>query len=263
MTVVLNTTGRFEEASQHGARAVSLYDREQDRETAHLFGHDQGVGALCHLAIALTFLEDIAEAKATATRAADLACSLNNANTLLYNALWSSFISVASHDWTQAQETSAEMVAEAEKRSMALWAVFGRHFLGCSLVGFGAPEAGLAELHRGRSDAVKLDNRIFLPITLSFEAQGLAAAGQHDEALTQLAEALRVIGETQELWWEAEVHRIQGEIMWPRGARPPNVKENFAERSRLPRQGAKLLERRARASMERLLELGRGQDRVA
>jgi class 3 adenylate cyclase/tetratricopeptide (TPR) repeat protein len=263
MTVVLNTTGRFEEASQHGARAVSLHDREQDHETAHVFGHDQGVGALCHFAIAQTFLGKTAEAKAAAMRAAELARFLNNANTLLYNSLWSSFISVVGHHWTQAHETATDMVAEAEKRSMALWAVFGRHFLGCSLVGLGAPEAGLAELHRGRSDAAKLENRIFLPITLSFEAQALAALGQNDKALSRLEEALRVIVDTQEHWWEAEVHRIQGEIMLANGSAPADCNGKFRRAVEIASlQGAKLLEQRARDRMARLLELGREPDQL-
>ena len=137
---------------------------------------------------------------------------------------------------------------------MALWAVFGRHFLGCSLVGLGSPEAGLAELQRGRSDAAKLENRIFLPITLSFEAQGLAALGRHDEALAQLKEALRVVDETQEKWWEAEVHRMQGEIMLAQGNATAECKERFHRAIEIATtQGAKLLERRASASMQRML----------
>jgi class 3 adenylate cyclase/tetratricopeptide (TPR) repeat protein len=248
MAVVLNTTGRFKEAREHGARAAGLYDSEQDRQTAHLFGHDQGVGALCHLAIALTFLGEDTEARTTATKAAALAQSLNNANTTLYNSLWSSFMSVIRHDWAEAHEKAMAMVAEAEKRSMALWAVFGRHFLGCSLVGRGAAEDGIAEIHRARSDAAKLENRIFLPMTLSFEAQALGALGRFDDALGQTALAAQAIEETRELWWQAEVHRIEGEILIAAGR--PHAGTRFRAASEIAaQQGAKLLEGRALAAM--------------
>lgn len=249
MAVALNTVGRFKEAREHGARAAGLYEPEKDRQTAHLFGHDQGVGALCHLAIALTFLGEDTEAKTTAVNAAKLAQSLNNANTMLYNSLWSSFMSVVRHDWAEAYETATAMVVEAERRSMALWAVFGRHFLGCSLVGRGAAEAGIAELRRGRSDAEKLENNIFLPMTLSFEAQALAALGQFDEALKQIALALQAVGQTQEQWWQAEIHRIHGEILLA-GESRAGYQEQFRRAVDISaHQGAKLLEERALTGM--------------
>ncbi len=185
-----------------------------------------------------------------AAKAAELARSLNNANTMLYHSLWSSFMSVVRHDWTEAYETATAMVAEAEKRSMALWAVFGRHFLACSLVGRGAAEAGIAELHRGRSEAEKLENKIFLPMTLTSEAQALAALGRFDEALSQTALALQAIEETQELWWQAEVHRVEGEIMAARGHARTECQERFDRAFAIAAgQGAKLLQERALASM--------------
>lgn len=248
MSVVLNTIGRFNEARQHGTRAAGLYDPVQDHQTAHLYGHDQGVGSLCHLAIALTFLGEDTEARATAQRAADLARRLGNANTMLYNSLWCSFMSVVRHDWAEAYETSKAMVAEAEKRSMALWAVFGRHFLGCALVGRGSAEAGIAQIRLARADATRLENRIFLPMTLSIEAQALAALGRFDEALSQTALAMQTIEETGELWWQAEVHRIEGEILVASGR--PNAGDQFRRALEIAaQQTAKLLENRALARM--------------
>jgi predicted ATPase len=264
MAATMNPMGQFDGARKHAASAVSLYLPEEDRNSAHSFGHDMGVGSYCHLAIAQTFLGLVAEARANGIKATDLARSLNNANTLLYNSLWLSFMSVVRQDWTQAHETTIAMVDEAEKRSMALWAVFGRYFLGCSLMGLGEPEAGLAELYRGRSDAAKLENRVFLPMTLSFEAQGLAALGRHDEAVTKLTEALRVIEETEEHWWEAEVHRTQGEIMLTSGSAPADCELKFRKAMEIAaRQGAQLLQRRANASLESLRGVQAKQGRVA
>ena len=248
MTVFLNTTGRFGEAREHGARAAGLYDREQDSQTAHLFGHDQGVGALCHLAIAFTFLGQHTEARATAEKAAELTRYLNNATTTLYNSLWTSFMSVVQNSWEEAHETATTMVAEAENRAMALWAVFGRHFLGCSLVGRGESEAGIAEIHRARKDAAKLENRIFLPMTLSFEAQALAALERFDEALTQISLAIQTAEQTGELWWKAEIHRVEGEILIASGR--PHAESQFRRaREIATRQGAQLLEERVLACM--------------
>ena len=85
-------------------------------------------------------------------------------------------------------------------------------------------------------------------MTLSFEAQALAALGRFDEALSQIALAVQAIEETGELWWQAEVQRIEGEISVASGR--PHAGNQFGRaREIAAQQGAKLLEERALARM--------------
>jgi predicted ATPase len=119
------------------------------------------------------------------------------------------------------------MISDAEKRSMALWAVFGRHLLGCALAPLGEPERALEELHRSRRQAAALENRVFLPMTLIFEAQALASLGEFDAALDRLAESLRIVEATEERWWEAEAHRVRGEVLRQSGAPPEACDREF------------------------------------
>ena len=50
-------------------------------------------------------------------------------------------------------------------------------------------------------------------MTLCFEAQALASVHRFDDASACVTEALKLVEETDERWWEAEVHRVRGEIM--------------------------------------------------
>src|SRR4051794_27339935 len=217
MAVALNTTGHFAQASQHAEQAVALYAPEEDRDTAHLYGQDVGVGAHWHLAIAQLFMGDVRASQASGMRAEELAGDLKHLSTTLYSALWSAFTSIVRQEWEKAHATASWMIAEAEQHSMALWGVFGRYLLGCALVGLDQPEAALAELERGRDEAASLEHRIFRPMLLSFEAQALAALGRSEDALKRVKQALRFVEETQERWWEPDIHRVIGLIMGEQG----------------------------------------------
>ena len=112
---------------------MNLYLPNHHRETAHVFGHDMGVGALWHAAIARLFMGDVQTSASLVIRASDLTRDLQSANTTAYSALWTGFTGLVRRDWVQASETANEMIADAKKRSMALWIVFGRHLLGCAV----------------------------------------------------------------------------------------------------------------------------------
>src|SRR5215212_6212094 len=85
MAVVLNTTGHFAQASQHAEQAGALYVPDEDRDTAPLYGQDVGVGAHWHLAVARLFMGDVRASQASGMRAEELAGSLKNLSTTLYN----------------------------------------------------------------------------------------------------------------------------------------------------------------------------------
>jgi predicted ATPase len=216
-----------------------------------------GVGALWHSAIARLFLGDEQGFGARRARALELTDTLNNATTTLYTGLWAAFTSVVTEDWSKAQETASRMIGDAEERSMALWVAFGRHFLGCAYVGLAEHAAGIAAIHRAREDAALLENRIFLPMTLCFEARALAALHRPGEALARLNEAAVVVETTDERWWEAEIHRGFGEIMLLNGASSNDCESKFRRAIEIAsKQGAKLLEKRAASSLLQLTSGG-------
>ena len=51
-----------------------------------------------------------------------------------------------------------------------------------------------------------------MPMFLSYLARAHAELGQFDEAWRRATEARAAVEATEERWWEAEVHRVAGEI---------------------------------------------------
>jgi predicted ATPase len=54
--------------------------------------------------------------------------------------------------------------------------------------------------------------RILFPVWLSLLARAYGELGQFDHAWSHIGEAITVLETTKETWYEAEVHRIAGEI---------------------------------------------------
>ena len=89
---------------------------------------------------------------------------------------------------------------------------------------YGASRQGfLAAMTDKASDAVQIitsaidaarsiGSTLWTPLNLSHLARAYAALGKFDEAWRCIGEAITAMARTKETWWEAEVHRIAGEI---------------------------------------------------
>ena len=78
--------------------------------------------------------------------------------------------------------------------------------------------------------------------------------GKAEQGLKALAEALEIVEKADVRWWEAEVHRLTGELLLSRSAQDTAVAEECFNRAIAVAQGqsAKSLELRAAMSLARL-----------
>ena len=118
----------------------------------------------------------------------------------------------------------------------------------------GDPGAGAALLRQGLTHWAETGTHVSRPVLLGLLAEVEELAGRPDEALRLLEDALAQIERSGERYFEAEVHRLKGESLL--AVSPPRVVEaQDAFRTSIAvarRQGAKLFERRAAASLGRL-----------
>lgn len=95
--------------------------------------------------------------------------------------------------------------------------------------------------------------RIRLTLYFSMLAQVCLKAGRWEEGLDALEEALAESLQNNEHWWDAEIHRLRGELMWAQGADPNDVEAAFQRALEIAQaQQAKSLELRAATSLARL-----------
>jgi predicted ATPase len=125
---------------------------------------------------------------------------------------------------------------------------------GCILALTGKPSDAIQMITTGMTGLRSTGSTIFTPWCFSYLARAHAEAGQFDDAWRCIGEAMSAIETTEEKWFEAEVHRIAGEI----ALKPPQpdaakVEAYFERALAVARQQqAKSWELRAAMSMAQL-----------
>lgn len=147
----------------------------------------------------------------------------------------------------------------ATKHELAHVAAVGMIRLGGALVGQGQAAAGIAQLSRGVEASRAIGWLIFLPYALALLAEAYGHISQPHAGLQVLAEAHAVVKQTGEHWWQAELHRLQGELLLQQGN--PGLHQPAATAAAAclqqaldtaRRQQARALELRAAMSLSRL-----------
>ncbi|MBV7339893.1 hypothetical protein KFU94_69130 [Chloroflexi bacterium TSY] len=122
------------------------------------------------------------------------------------------------------------------------------------------PEEAISQMHQGLDTYQSMDAQAFRPYFLALLAEVYGAVAQTEEGLEALAEALAIVEKTGERYYEAELHRLKGELLLKQGAADDEVEACFREAIEVARrQAAKSWELRATVSLSRLLQQqGRG-----
>jgi predicted ATPase len=130
----------------------------------------------------------------------------------------------------------------------------GRIQQGWALVLQGDAAADVAHISQGVAGTQASGAKVIRPYWLSLLAEAYGQVGRPEAGLAVLAEALTVVATTETRWWEAELYRLQGDLL----LHLPTPDASQAEASFLRaldvarHQQAKALELRAATSLSRL-----------
>jgi predicted ATPase len=94
-----------------------------------------------------------------------------------------------------------------------IWQAGGTVLQGWARVRQGQAGEGLTLIHQGINDWRASGVNLILPYYLALLAEAYGRAGRPDEGLHELTGALALVEATGERWYEAELHRLKGELM--------------------------------------------------
>jgi predicted ATPase len=205
-------TGDIAAGRAHLDRAIELYDPAEHRSLATLFGQDPGMAILSHRTLALWFLGYPEAALADTARALKDAREIGQAVTLRYALAWTSFTQSFCGNYAAANAQTDEVVALADEKGALLWKAFGMMNQGCVLALTGKASDAVHMITVGITAWRATGSTSWLPLGLSYLTRAYAELGQFDDAWRCIGEAMTAIETTKERWFEAEVHRMAGEI---------------------------------------------------
>jgi DNA-binding SARP family transcriptional activator/predicted ATPase len=240
-------------AMTHFAQCANLYTPEMHEEQVLITGVDYGLLLPAWNAHALWCLghadQALRKCQTAFALARHLADPFSQVRALAYFSMLHQFR--RDNDAAQAQAEAALALAIRHEVSyygawaaiLAQWALAWAHP--------GSKEiAGLRKaLHDFRATGAGLR----WPYYLSLLAEVYAKAGQPDAGLETIGEALAVAAEKGEQWWNAELHRLRGELLLAQGADVQQVGAAFQRALAIARQQqVRALELRAATSLARL-----------
>src|SRR5262249_25471396 len=111
------------------------------------------------------------------------------------------------------QEQAEAAIALSTERGVPFRLAQGVVLRGWGVVLQGQADGGMAQLRQGRAAWRATGAEIAWTFLLIKLAEAYGKAGQAREGLTALAEALALVNKTGERYFEAELHRLKGELL--------------------------------------------------
>jgi predicted ATPase len=283
--IILFHLGELAPARAHLEQGIALYDPQKHR--SHAFVQDPGVVCLAYMAFILWFLGYPDQALKRIHEALTLAQELSHPHSLAYALGCAAVVHQLCQKVQAAQEQAEAAIALSRGQGFAYWLAMGTILRGWALAGQGEAEEGIAQIRQGLTAWRATGAETMRPYFLALLTEAYEKAGRADEGLNVLAEALDVIYKTGERFYEAELHRLKGELLlaqesknqkrfprcgvptgrFPAGTKGKNedvseTEECFRQALDIARrQSAKSLELRAVMSLGRLLHRqGKGEE---
>jgi predicted ATPase len=237
----------------HAQHALTLYDSEQMHAHAVRYGQDSGV--FCRLvgAWSLWLLGYPEQARQWSEAALTHAQQLRHAFTLAQALLFSAFLRQLRREPQAAQELAEAQRALCTEQSFGQYLAWGRIPRGWALVAQGQVAEGIAQICEGVAAWRARGARVGLPWFLTLLAEAYGRVGQVEVGLHALDEALEAMQTMEDRIYEAEVHRLKGELLQQSAAQQEEAEERLQQALAVARrQQAKSWELRAAMSLGRL-----------
>jgi predicted ATPase len=203
--------GDFAQARLHFDQALALYDPIEHRPLAARFGTDSAVSALFYRSMALWSLGYPDAALADVNRSIKDARDIGQAPTLMAALAVPSITHILAGNDAAAIALLDEAVALADEKGSMFWK---GHIAtkGCALALTGKASDAVRLITSGMAAWRSTGTTVWTPTYLSYLAKAHADLGQFDEALRCVAEAMTATRTSKEKWYEADVHRVAGQV---------------------------------------------------
>jgi predicted ATPase len=200
-------------AYTHFTQGIALYDPQQHRASASLYGGDAGV--LCHSYSAWTLwqLGYPDQALARNDEAATLAQQITHPLSLCFALSAAAMFHHFRHEARCTQERAEAAIRLATEQGFLVWMAFSSILRGWALAHQGHAQEGIEQMQQGLRAYRATGAEIARPYWLALLTEAHGTIGQLEEGLTVLTEALTLVDATGERWYDPELHRLKGELL--------------------------------------------------
>jgi TOMM system kinase/cyclase fusion protein len=211
--VTLFQLGAVAAAHRHFAQGIALYDPQQHRASAFLYGEDTGVVCRSRGAWALWCLGYPEQGLARSQEALTLAQQSAHPFSLGLALTCAAILHQLRREVRAAQECAEAAISLSKEQGFAQWMAYCTILRGWALAQQGQAQEGIEQLTQGlrafRATGAETSRPYLL--TLLVEAYGIIE--QQDSGLNLLKEALALVDKTGDRFYEPELYRLKGVLL--------------------------------------------------
>jgi len=259
--------GELSQAQAHLEKGFALYDPQQHRSHALIYGQDPGTVCLSRMTWTLWCLGYSGQALERKEQALALATELDHPFSIAFALNFVAQLHQFRREAQATQEQAEAAISLCAEQGFDFYQAMGSCLRGWALFAQGQAAEGIAQLRQGVAAWKATGAVVLVSYYLALLAEMLGKTGQTEMGLATLAEALATVDQSGERFWEAEIYRLKGELLLKGEGEGPALsalKGRNAERELSPEdcfrraigiarfQSGKSLELRATVSLCRL-----------
>jgi tetratricopeptide (TPR) repeat protein len=246
--------GEFTAARMYGEAGIAAYE-PREHKFPNWAGGNPGDTCYRWTALAAWMLGFPDRAQQLSEKGLALGCSEESSPFNLVNMLVArAEVHIFRREAANAQAVTETTMEICLEQRIPFWLEWARVVHGWALAAQGHGEDGIAEAHRGLAAFRAWRTNTVHTILLALQAEVQAGLGRPGEALSAIGEAFDIMAKNKGPWWEAELHRLTGELVLAQhDGDQAEAEKAFSQALATARhQKAKSLELRAAMSMARL-----------
>ena len=248
--------GELKQAREHLERVLALYDHERHSSHAFIYGDDPATSARNALAQVLWLLGYPDQAlRCSEENLAILRSLVEHPYSVAFGFTLAAFLRQYLGDPPAARALAEEAVMISEAHGLAYMGAMASMFEGWAGAVEGEIDEGVAQMRRGLAAQLATGAELTRPYWLYLIAEACLESGAALEGLALLDEAEAAVQQTNERYWEAEIHRLRGRLLLATAEPTAPASAEACYRRALEvarRQSARSLELRATVSLSRL-----------
>jgi predicted ATPase len=246
--------GTVVSAHTHFTQGIALYNPQQHRASAFLYGDDPGVTCHSYAAWTLWLLGYPDQGLTQSQEAVMLAQEIAHPYSLSFALRGATMFHQLRREERATQERAEATISLTTEQGFPHWMAQGAILRGWALAHQGRAKEGIEQLIQGLIAHRATGTEIIRPYWLALLAEAHGTLGEPETGLTVLTEALTLMDTTGERVWEPELYRLKGVLLLQQSS------DNQVEAERCfhqaitvaQKQQAKSWELRAATSLARL-----------
>jgi predicted ATPase len=255
--------GRLGEARAFLEQGAALYDPAEHERHAYRFGHDPAAMFYGYLILTLWMLGSPDRAATQGQLLRELIWSWSHPTSIAYAHCFLALAACLRRDAQGAGSDAEEAIRIGQSQQLPIWIAFATALQGWALVEQGRAAEGLAQLAEGITTWRAKGFKHLTSIFLTLQAESCLKAHWLEEGATALMAARTIVQDGMDIYWIAEVERLQGELLRAEGGDGNEAEAHFRRALETARQQeARMLELRAAVSLAHLWQ-SQGKVRAA